>query len=155
MMPTSVFVLDVRTIPPPQRHPRIFEALDKLATGQELFLMNDHEPKPLRYQIQATQPEIFEWDPRQTGIHEWTVRIRRLQASPPLTELHLPTRLPHFSENLAVGKLVGRSTAARKVLARFGLTPGVEDPRPLRDLAAEANVDIDILMAALETSLAR
>ncbi|MGH2390832.1 MAG: DUF2249 domain-containing protein [Chloroflexota bacterium] len=154
-MPTSVFVLDVRTIPPPQRHPRIFEALDKLAPGQELLLMNDHEPKPLRYQIQATQPESFDWDPRQTGIHEWTVRIRRLQASPPLAEMRLPTRLPHFSETLAVGKLVGRSTAAREVLARFGLTPGVEDPRPLRDLAAEANIDIDILMAALETSLAR
>ncbi len=56
-MSTSTFVLDVRTIPPPQRHPRIFEALDQLVPDQELLLVNDHEPKPLRYQIQATQPD--------------------------------------------------------------------------------------------------
>jgi uncharacterized protein (DUF2249 family) len=147
--------LDVRTLSAPQRHPRIFALLDQLAPDQELLLINDHEPRPLWYQIQATQPDCFAWEPRQTGVHEWAVQIRRLRASPPLSELHLPARLPHFSPLLSVEKLVRRYPAALPVFARFGLTPAADDPRSLRDLAREEQVDLAALMAALETALAR
>jgi uncharacterized protein (DUF2249 family) len=153
-MSSAALLLDVRTLPAPQRHPRIFALLDQLAPGQELVLINDHEPKPLRSQVQATQPECFAWEPRQTGVHEWTVRIRRLRPSPPLGELHLPARLPHFSPLLAVGKLLTRYPASLPVLARFGIAPQDDDPRSLRDLARDANVDLATLMAALEVALA-
>jgi uncharacterized protein (DUF2249 family) len=154
-MSAASVTLDVRTIPAPQRHPRIFALLDQLVLGQEMVLVNDHEPKPLWYQIQATQPDCFAWDPRATGAHEWTVRIRRLQLSPPLSELRLPERLPHLSPVLSVGKLLQRYPTARPVLGRFGLRPATEDPRTLRDLAKEENVDLAALMAALEVALAR
>jgi uncharacterized protein (DUF2249 family) len=154
-MPTSVLTLDVRTLPAPQRHQRIFALLDQLATGQELVLINDHEPKPLWHQIQATQPESFAWDPQETGMHEWTVRIRRMQPSARLSDLQLPARLPHFSPLLSVGKLLRRYPAAMPVLARFGLTPRAGDSRSLRDLARDEQIDLDALMAELEVALAR
>ncbi len=154
-MSIATVTLDVRTIPPPGRHPRIFAMLDQLAPGQEMVLINDHEPKPLWYQIQATQPDCFAWEPRPTGTHEWTVRIRRLQLSPPLGTLSLPEKLPHLSPALSVGKLLRRYPAAMPVLARFGLGPVFNDPRALRDLATEENVDLASLMAALELALAR
>lgn len=154
-MSTAALILDVRTLPAPQRHPRIFALLDQLALGEDLLLINDHEPKPLYYQIQATQPGCFAWEPRQTGVHEWTVRIHRLRPSPPLGELNLPVRLPHFTPLLSVGKLLTRYPASQPVLARFGLAPQADDPRSLRDLARDANVDLAALMAALEVALAR
>jgi hypothetical protein len=45
------FELDLRTIPPRERHPLIFGRFDALATGQALQLVNDHNPQPLRYQF--------------------------------------------------------------------------------------------------------
>lgn len=154
-MATITQSLDVRTLPAPQRHPKIFALLDQLAPGEELLLINDHEPKPLHYQIEATQPGCFAWEPRQTGVHEWTVQIRRLLASPPLSDLQLPTRLPHLSPMLPVGKLVGHYPAALPVLAKFGLAAQADDQRSLRDLAKQAQVDLALLMATLETALAR
>lgn len=154
-MSAAALLLDVRTLPGPQRHPRIFALLDQLSPGEELVLINDHEPKPLRYQIQANQPDCFEWDPRETATHEWTVRIRRLRASPPLGSMRLPERLPHLSPLLSVGKLLSHYPASGPVLARFGLTPEAGDPRTLSDLAREAHVHLDLVMAALEVALAR
>lgn len=154
-MPTTRPILDVRLLPPSERHARIFALLDEMAPGDEFILVNDHDPKPLRYQVQTTQPECFAWDSRQTAEREWTVRIHRLQASPPLSEARLPAQLPHFSPLLTAGKLVTRYPASREVLARFNLAPALDDRRPLRDLARDAGLDPDALMAALVVALAR
>lgn len=45
--------LDVRDIPPRERHPKIHAAFDDLEPGEELTIINDHEPKPLFYEFQA------------------------------------------------------------------------------------------------------
>jgi uncharacterized protein (DUF2249 family) len=55
------FVLDLRTIPPRERHPLIFGRFDALATGQALQLVNDHNPQPLRYQFEDRAFGQFEW----------------------------------------------------------------------------------------------
>jgi uncharacterized protein (DUF2249 family) len=55
----SVNSLDLRDIPPAERHPKIFEAFDALESGESLTLINDHDPKPLFFQMQA---EIEEFD---------------------------------------------------------------------------------------------
>lgn len=154
-MPMTRSVLDVRPLPPPQRHARIFALLDELAPDEELILINDHDPKPLRYQVQTTQPDCFAWESHETAPREWTVHIQRLQQSPPLGEARLPARLPHLSPLLAAGKLVSHYPASRQVLARFNLAPAPDDPRPLRDLAREAGLDPEALMAALVVALAR
>ena len=39
--------LDVRTIPPRDRHPMIFDAFDALPPGESFELINDHAPTPL------------------------------------------------------------------------------------------------------------
>ena len=45
--------LDLREVPPPERHPKIFEAFEELDSGEALTLVNDHEPRPLFYEMQA------------------------------------------------------------------------------------------------------
>ncbi|RBI59214.1 DUF2249 domain-containing protein [halophilic archaeon] len=56
-MPT----LDVREIPPPQRHPKIHETFEEMDSGEVLEIVNDHEPKPLFYEMQA-EVESFDAD---------------------------------------------------------------------------------------------
>lgn len=67
--------LDVRPLAPPVRHSTIFERLDSLATGQTLRLVNDHDPAPLRYQLEATRPAQFRWEYVESGPEEWAIDI--------------------------------------------------------------------------------
>ena len=45
--------LDLRDVPPPERHPMIHSAFEELGSGERLEIINDHEPKPLFYEFQA------------------------------------------------------------------------------------------------------
>jgi uncharacterized protein (DUF2249 family) len=69
--------LDVRALPPRDKHPTIFRTFDALASGQSFVLLNDHDPKPLRYQLAAERPESFEWAYEAEGPELWRVRISR------------------------------------------------------------------------------
>ena len=71
-------VLDVRPLPPARRHELIFGRLEELGTGAALTLVNDHDPKPLRYQLDATRPGRFSWDYLEEGPEAWRVRIARI-----------------------------------------------------------------------------
>ncbi|WP_435176723.1 DUF2249 domain-containing protein [Halorussus sp. AFM4] len=53
--------LDVREIPPPERHPKIHEEFESLDSGEVLEIVNDHEPKPLFYEMRA-EVESFDAD---------------------------------------------------------------------------------------------
>lgn len=51
--------LDLRDVPPPERHPMIHSAFEALDSGESLEIVNDHEPKPLFYEFQA---EVDDFD---------------------------------------------------------------------------------------------
>ncbi len=69
------FELDVRPLPPAQRHERIFEAYHKLQSGQGFILINDHDPKPLYYQFAFEYEGAFTWSPLEEGPRVWRIRI--------------------------------------------------------------------------------
>lgn len=68
-------MLDVRPMPPRERHETIFGQLDGLTTGDTLRLVNDHDPAPLRYQLEATRPGQFRWEYIESGPEEWAIDI--------------------------------------------------------------------------------
>jgi uncharacterized protein (DUF2249 family) len=76
----TVEVMDVRLIPPPQRHLRIFAAYESLPVGGSLELHNDHDPVPLRQQFQELWPDLFGWDYLERGPELFRVRISRKAA---------------------------------------------------------------------------
>jgi len=51
--------LDLRDVPPAERHPKIHDAFEDLESGETLRIVNDHEPKPLFYEFQA-EVEAFD-----------------------------------------------------------------------------------------------
>jgi uncharacterized protein (DUF2249 family) len=69
--------LDIRPIPPREKHPTIFRTFDALSSGQALVLINDHDPSPLRYQLAAERPDSFDWTYQEEGPTVWRVRIGR------------------------------------------------------------------------------
>ena len=67
--------VDVRTIPPRERHPLLFQTFDQLEPGQSFELVNDHDPKPLYYQFQVERAGTVEWEYLEQGPSTWRVRI--------------------------------------------------------------------------------
>ncbi len=74
----KVETLDVREMPPWERHPKIFEMFDALQPGDTLQLINDHDPRPLQYQFMAERQGQFEWDSREKAPREWVARIKKV-----------------------------------------------------------------------------
>jgi uncharacterized protein (DUF2249 family) len=75
--PMSDTILDVRTEPPARRHELIFETFATLAAGTAFELVNDHDPKPLYYQLEAEETGRFSWEYLEQGPEAWRVRIGR------------------------------------------------------------------------------
>ena len=73
-------VLDVRDLAPARRHETVFGAYRDLAPGAGFVLVNDHDPRPLRYQFEAEHAGQFTWDYLQSGPDVWRVRIGRVGA---------------------------------------------------------------------------
>lgn len=67
--------LDVRVIPPAQKHTTIFGRYHGLEAGQSFTLVNDHDPKPLYYNFNAEFAGLFEWEYLESGPKVWRVRI--------------------------------------------------------------------------------
>jgi uncharacterized protein (DUF2249 family) len=74
---TVVTTLDVREITPRERHPLIFSTVDGLQPGTSMKLVNDHDPKPLYYQLMAERPGQIDWTYLEEGPETWQVRITK------------------------------------------------------------------------------
>ncbi len=70
-------VLDVREVAPRLRHELIFKVFGDLVSGGRYILVNDHDPKPLRYQFEAEHAGEFTWEYLEEGPEVWRVRIGR------------------------------------------------------------------------------
>jgi uncharacterized protein (DUF2249 family) len=73
--------LDVRALPPAERHRLIFDTWARLAPGAAFVLVNDHDPKPLYYQFAAEEPGRFTWEELEMGPTVWRVRIGKTPTS--------------------------------------------------------------------------
>src|SRR5690606_36204020 len=81
----TIEYLDVTKIEPRHKHPTIFRHFDELIPGESFVIDNDHDPKPLYYELLAERGNIFSWEYLMQGPERWQVRLRfirtkRLQA---------------------------------------------------------------------------
>lgn len=75
MAQTVTSTIDVRTLPPAQRHSTIFQKYTDLGANEAFELVNDHDPKPLYYQFAAEHEGQFTWEYIESGPEVWRVRI--------------------------------------------------------------------------------
>ncbi len=73
-------VIDVRQIPPAQRHPLIFQTFETLQAGEAFRLINDHDPKPLYYQFKYELEGQFTWEYVESGPQVWQVIVGKTTA---------------------------------------------------------------------------
>ncbi|MEK6646591.1 MAG: DUF438 domain-containing protein [Candidatus Firestonebacteria bacterium] len=76
---SKIVELDLRQMPPFERHEKIFNIWDNLKSGYTLKIINDHDPKPLHYQFEAEQKGKYEWEYIEKGPKDWSVQIKRIK----------------------------------------------------------------------------
>ncbi len=81
-VPATLPAIDLRTIAPRDRHAVVFSRVDALKAGQSLQLLNDHDPQPLRWQLEDRCFGQFAWAALESGPAVWCVQITRVAAAP-------------------------------------------------------------------------
>lgn len=89
--------LDVRVLPPPKKHTTIHEKLALLAPGETLRIINDHDPRPLRFELDHDHPNVFSFDYVESGPLTWLVDIVKADVVPAEPRLELIADAPDLS----------------------------------------------------------
>ncbi|QOS13479.1 DUF2249 family protein (plasmid) [Haloferax gibbonsii] len=73
--------IDVRDLKPQRRHEALLDIFDELAPDEGFVLVNDHDPKPLYYEIRSMHGEVIDWEYESRGADGWRVKIEKTAQS--------------------------------------------------------------------------
>lgn len=132
---SDIPTLDVTRIEPRQKHPKIFETFDALAGGEAFILYNDHDPKPLYYQLLGQRGDIFTWDYLEQGPYVWRIQIAK--------------KLPAAGAE-TIGAIAAADLRKAAVFSKYGLDFCCGGHRTLEEACAEAGVPASRVASELE-----
>ncbi len=133
----TVEVLDVTSITPKLKHPTIFKHFDDLDAGESFVIDNDHDPKPLYYQLLGERGDIFTWEYLEQGPVRWQVRIAKRDNSNP---------------GLTIGAIAAKDMRKAEIFRAKGIDYSCGGSKTLKDAAAGAGITEEELAAALATA---
>ncbi|MBW7845585.1 MAG: DUF2249 domain-containing protein [Bacteroidia bacterium] len=70
-------ILNVTVLEPRLKHPTIFARFDELQSGEHFILLNDHDPKPMYFQLLGERGDIFTWEYLEQGPQWWRIKIEK------------------------------------------------------------------------------
>lgn len=120
------FVINVPEIEPRYKHPTIFQKFDELKPGRALIINNDHDPKPLFYQMQAERGDIFTWEYLKQGPDEFKIKV---------------TKKLTGKSAVTLGEIVAKDLRYADVFNKYGLDFCCNGRKTLGDACAEKGVD--------------
>lgn len=127
-------VLDVTLLEPRRKHPTIFEAFDRLEPGESFVLHNDHDPKPLYYQLLGERGPSVSWEYLQQGPEVWEVRLGK--ASP---------------EHPTIGELAAADMRKIQVFKKYKLDYCCGGKKTLQEACSDKNLDPNRIQEELDT----
>jgi uncharacterized protein (DUF2249 family) len=76
-MANPAVIINAPVLPPPVKHQAILATLDAIPQGYSALLINDHDPKPLLYQLDAEQPGAFSVEYQESGPARFAILLIR------------------------------------------------------------------------------
>ncbi len=70
--------IDLCLMPRSERHPLVFAAIDSLEVGESFTIFNDHDPQPLRMQIEQLREGEVKWEYIERGPDTFRIRLTRI-----------------------------------------------------------------------------
>jgi iron-sulfur cluster repair di-iron protein len=120
-------ILNVTLLEPKQKHPTIFVRFDALADGESLTIHNDHDPKPLYYQLLGERGNIFVWEYLEQGPETWKVKITK--------------RLSPESEE-TLGQITAKDLNKARIFKKYGLDFCCGGKKTVKEACAEKGLDV-------------
>jgi len=120
-------ILNVTLLEPRQKHPTIFVRFDELAEGESLTIHNDHDPKPLYYQLLGERGNIFEWEYLEQGPESWKVKISK--------------RITGENDE-TLGQIAAKDLRKAQVFKKYGLDFCCGGKKTVKEACAEKGLDV-------------
>jgi regulator of cell morphogenesis and NO signaling len=120
-------ILNVTLLEPRQKHPTIFARFDDLEEGESLTIHNDHDPKPLYYQLLGERGNIFIWEYLEEGPQSWKVRISK--------------RITGENEE-TLGAIAAKDLRKAEVFKKYGLDFCCGGKKTVKEACAEKGIDV-------------
>ena len=131
----EMFTLNVTLLEPRMKHPTIFKYFDELQPGEAFRILNDHDPKPLYYQMLGERGNIFTWDYLQTG--PWfVVQIRKNNAATQET----------------MGEIATKDLRKAEVFKKYGLDFCCGGKKTVKEACAAKGLDVTAIEAELNAA---
>ena len=131
----DVFVLNVTLLEPRLKHPTIFKHFDNLQPGEAFQILNDHNPKPLYYQLIAERGNVFSWNYLEEGPEWWKVEIRKND----------------IEGGETIGEIAAKDLRKAEVFKKYGIDFCCGGKKTLKQVCKNKGVDI----ATVEAELAK
>ncbi len=128
-------VLNVTLLEPRQKHPGIFARFDLLAPGRSLTIHNDHDPKPLYYQLLGERGNIFDWEYLEQGPEWWKVRITKKMTG---------------AADESLGALAAKDLRKAQVFKKYGLDFCCGGKKTVKQACAEKGLDVTKVVQELQ-----
>lgn len=120
-------ILNVTLLEPRQKHPTIFVRFDELAEGESLTIHNDHDPKPLYYQLLGERGNIFVWEYLEQGPEWWKVRISKRVSG---------------ENDETLGQIAAKDLRKAEIFKRYGLDFCCGGKKTVKQACAEKGLDV-------------
>lgn len=120
-------ILNVTLLEPRQKHPTIFLRYDELKEGERLTIHNDHDPKPLYYQLLGERGNAFVWEYIEEGPELWKVRITK--------------RITGESEE-TLGQIATKDLRKAQIFKKYGLDFCCGGKKTVKQACDEKGLDV-------------
>lgn len=127
-------ILDVTVLDPRVKHSTIFQRYDMLQPGENLVIQNDHDPKPLYYQMVGELGYTFQWEYLEEGPEWWKVRLTK--------------NIPGANDE-TIGQLAAKDLRKVEVFKKYGLDFCCGGKKTVKEACNELGLDA----AAVEKEL--
>ncbi len=120
-------ILNVTLLEPRQKHPTIFVRFDELNEGESLTIHNDHDPKPLYYQLLGERGNIFVWEYLEQGPEWWKVKISKRMSG---------------EDEETLGQIAVKDLRKAEVFKKYGLDFCCGGKKTVKEACAEKGLDV-------------
>ncbi|MHB8260001.1 MAG: iron-sulfur cluster repair di-iron protein [Bacteroidia bacterium] len=128
-------ILNVTLLEPRQKHPTIFLRYDELMEGKSLTIHNDHDPKPLYYQLLGERGNTFVWEYLKEGPELWKVRI---------------TKRITGENDETLGQIAAKDLRKAQIFKKHGLDFCCGGKKTVKQACAEKGLDVTVIEQELQ-----